>query len=253
MNPRVFYAMLLKEIRYKTQMGNRGSNTTNTDDAATEEIRIGTSMSTDPVRPILTEHALNSMAHKDKDQWLKDMRGNLSLVATVISTMTFQVAINPPGGVRPATDTGDDIVCGEGKTCPGESVLAVVYPDAYERFLLSNTICFVASLSVCLLLVSGIPLHHRFPMWLLSIGMCVTLSSLAFTYLLSVQMVTPGSGTTWESVTDSHLIVLIVWGGLLLFVGLFLTIRFVIWVVKLFIRAVLNILGAVLNILGALF
>nr|AGV40516.1 hypothetical protein [Phaseolus vulgaris] len=41
------------------------------------------------------------MNHKDKDEWLKDMRGNLSLVATVIATMTFQSALNPPGGVRP--------------------------------------------------------------------------------------------------------------------------------------------------------
>ncbi|KAI9119734.1 hypothetical protein K1719_009123 [Acacia pycnantha] len=41
--------------------------------------------------------------------WLEDMRGNLSLVATVISTISFQAAINPPGsviqqGIRPIDD-----------------------------------------------------------------------------------------------------------------------------------------------------
>ena len=52
----------------------------------------------------------NWMAHKKKDEWLKDMRGNLSLLATVIATMTFQSAINPPGGIRPASETGE-ITC----------------------------------------------------------------------------------------------------------------------------------------------
>lgn len=221
------------------QMGNPGSNTTNTDEAATEEIRTGTSMSTDQKKGCwrkMAKHALNWTPYKDKDKWLKDMRGNLSLVATVISTMTFQVAINPPGGVRPATDhTADVIECGENvETCPGEAVLAVVFPGAYKEFLLWNTVCFVASLSVCLLLVSGIPLHHRFPMWLLSIGMCVILTSLTFTYLISVSMVTPDP--VWGSATATRRIINRVWVGLLVLVGLFLTIRFVIWVVKFFIR-----------------
>lgn len=102
------------------QMGNPGSNTTNTDEAATEKTRTGTSMSTDPKKGCwrkMAKHALNWTPYKDKDKWLKDMRGNLSLVATVISTMTFQVAINPPGGVRPAAETGDIICTAENKTC----------------------------------------------------------------------------------------------------------------------------------------
>ncbi|CAJ1950853.1 unnamed protein product [Sphenostylis stenocarpa] len=31
--------------------------------------------------------------------WMEDKRGSLMVVATVIATMTFQIAINPPGGV----------------------------------------------------------------------------------------------------------------------------------------------------------
>ncbi|TKY64310.1 hypothetical protein E2542_SST14203 [Spatholobus suberectus] len=53
------------------------------------------------------KQAVNLLAHQNQNEWLKDMRGNLSLVATVISTMTFQVAINPPGGVRPPNENGD--------------------------------------------------------------------------------------------------------------------------------------------------
>lgn len=35
---------------------------------------------------------------KHNGNWLEEMRGNLSLVATVIATITFQVTMNPPGG-----------------------------------------------------------------------------------------------------------------------------------------------------------
>ena len=35
----------------------------------------------------------------DKVRWLENMRGNLSLVASIITTMTFQLAMNPPGGI----------------------------------------------------------------------------------------------------------------------------------------------------------
>ncbi|KAK7349276.1 hypothetical protein VNO77_06520 [Canavalia gladiata] len=173
----------------------------------------------------------NWVAHKDKDEWLKDMRGNLSLVATVISTMTFQFAFNPPGGVRPAKDTGDDIGCQNDEVkmvpCPGEAILAVVFPDQYFRFLLWNTICFIASLSVCLLLVSGIPLNHRFPMWLLSFGMCVTITSLALAYLNAISMITPEP--VWGETTIVHEKMIYIWIGLLGLLGFFLTLRFVVW------------------------
>ncbi|PNX85336.1 hypothetical protein L195_g041404, partial [Trifolium pratense] len=83
--------------------------------------------------------------------------------------MTFQMALNPPGGVRPAKDDGDnnadDIACSNQSNvtlavCPGEAVLAVIFSDQYKDFLRWNTICFIASLSVLHVLVSGISLNH---------------------------------------------------------------------------------------------
>ncbi|WJX92172.1 hypothetical protein P8452_73852 [Trifolium repens] len=156
------------------------------------------------------------LSYKDKNIWLEQMRGNLSLMATVIATMTFQMALNPPGGVRSIKDEAnppdsktananapapndssyDVLSCTLGgylylELCPGEAVLGVIYDDQYFVFLVSNTICFITSLSICLLLVSGIPLNHRFPIWLLVIGMCATLTSLAISYITAVQMTTP--------------------------------------------------------------
>ncbi|WVZ26653.1 hypothetical protein V8G54_005197 [Vigna mungo] len=172
----------------------------------------------------------------NKDEWLKDMRGNLSLAATIITTMTFQTAINPPGGVRPAKDTGHVKCRGseDGNLCPGEAVLAALYPSEYYRFLLSNTICFVSSLAVCLLLVSGFPLNHRFFTWLLSIGTCITMTSLAMTYMLAADMVTPSP--VWEAnditVFDK---VIYIWLSLLSLVTLVLFLRLFVWIFTKFI------------------
>ncbi|XP_058750259.1 uncharacterized protein LOC131623275 isoform X2 [Vicia villosa] len=188
------------------------------------------------------------MAFKDKDEWLEQMRGNLGLIATVIATITFQIALNPPGGVRPVKDDGENnpdvIACTlyskDGnltnglKLCPGEAVLAVIYPGSYLEFLFWNSICFVSSLTVLLLLVSGFPLKHRFPMWLLSIGMCLTLTSLAITYITAVQMVTPDP--VWGPAKDFQRTLLLTWVAMLFLLALFLTLRFIMWVVNIFLK-----------------
>ncbi|TKY64301.1 mitogen-activated protein kinase 15 [Spatholobus suberectus] len=175
----------------------------------------------------------NWLAHKNKDEWLKDMRGMLSLVATVIATMTFQSALNPPGGVRPANDRDEDVQCphklSDTNPCPGQAVLAVVYPDDYTTFLLSNTICFVSSLAVCLLLVSGLPLNHRFFTWLFSIGMCITLTGLTLTYMFGAQMVTPD--LIWSTTTSMFNKVIYIWISLLGLVTFVLCLRLIVWIV----------------------
>ncbi|TKY64308.1 mitogen-activated protein kinase 15 [Spatholobus suberectus] len=172
------------------------------------------------------KQAVNLLAHQNQNEWLKDMRGNLSLVATVISTMTFQVAINPPGGVRPPNENRD-VECPTVPTytesCPGEAILAIVFPHDYYKFLAWNTVCFVASLSVCLLLVSGLPLEHRLTTWLLSMGMCITITSLALTYMYAASMVTPLS--VWGTAYGMFEVVLRIWVALIGIIDLFLVIR----------------------------
>ncbi|KAG5057952.1 hypothetical protein JHK86_012948 [Glycine max] len=72
----------------------------------------------------------------------------LSLVSTVIATMTFQSALNPLGEVRPGNESGV-VQCPVNKAdnnpCPGESILAVVYPDEYEPHLEHNMFHFIFS------------------------------------------------------------------------------------------------------------
>jgi hypothetical protein len=41
--------------------------------------------------------------YKNKDEWLKDMKTSIILAASIIATMTFSLATNPPGGVLQAS------------------------------------------------------------------------------------------------------------------------------------------------------
>ncbi|KEH18426.1 transmembrane protein, putative [Medicago truncatula] len=125
--------------------------------------------------------------------------------------MTFSLATNPPGGVVQVSVV-DIILCSTiyPTICAGEAILATYYHDEYLRFLICNTICFIASLSVILLLVSGIPINNKFSMWLLSIGMSIVITSLALTYLYAANMVTPSS--IWSSLSGTGFgVALIVW------------------------------------------
>ncbi|KAF7843552.1 ankyrin repeat-containing protein [Senna tora] len=79
-----------------------------------------------------------------KGEHVEEMRGSLSLVATVISTITFQAAINTPGGFIQQ----------------GQALLAIQSPW-FRSYLLCNSICFTSSLNVIVLLVSGVPMKNR--------------------------------------------------------------------------------------------
>nr|AFK44357.1 unknown [Lotus japonicus] len=164
---------------------------------------------------------------EDKVKWVENMRGSLSLMASIIATMTLQLATNPPGGVFQANG-GVPVsyakICLDNDTiqCPGEAVMAVVYEKVYTNFLICNTVSFIASLTVCLLLVSGIPLKHRLVIWVLSIGMCITTTSLALTYMFAASMVTPDP--VWEATDKMFGRVLEIWVLLLGIVGVYLII-----------------------------
>ncbi|CAN6575700.1 unnamed protein product [Malus baccata var. baccata] len=173
--------------------------------------------------------------------WVVETRGMLMVVATMISTMTFQAVVNPPGGVWDHNDTNTTIyhsgtntsttICSETTVCrAGTAVLSYGNDDDFTPFLISNTISFLASMSVTLLLVSGFPLHNRFCTWLLSMSMCVTLTFLAFTYLIAVSMIVHGSPTA--TTFDLYEISVLTWAALLGIVGVMHTIRFLIWLTK---------------------
>ncbi|KAI9119907.1 hypothetical protein K1719_009296 [Acacia pycnantha] len=189
---------------------------------------------------------------KYNGDWLEDMRGSLSLVATVIATITFQAALNPPGSIiqqaiRPSDpdfnftstfnasiDYGPlDCLCyidesgSNSSSCPGEAILSHRDPYSFDQFITYNTISFVASLRVALLLVSGVPLKHRFVMWMLSIGMGITLTCLLNAYFVGLYLVISRSYPA-----KVVFIAISCFNGLDVLVGIYMAVIFVIWVVE---------------------
>ena len=165
-------------------------------------------------------------------EWMEEKRGSLMLVATVIATMTFQIAMNPPGGVWQA-DTDSQLGCAPNKTCKaGTSVLAFGDTNqrlSYELFLLLCTISFSASQTVILLLISGFTLSNRLVLWLLITAMCVSLYCTAGAYVIALRMVTNQLDKTIYHIT---LYYGLYWVGLLVLLCLALLGRFLFWLLK---------------------
>ncbi|XP_060669828.1 uncharacterized protein LOC107403414 [Ziziphus jujuba] len=177
-----------------------------------------------------------------KGDWLEDARGSIMVVATVIATMTFQTAINPPGGVWQqninATIEGFDCRSREnyddiGNICyAGTSVLAYSTEYNYGYFLLYNSTSFLSSLIVIFLVISGIPLKNEICMLLLTIAMCTTLTYLGLTFLKGLALVTP----PYYIKTVLHMLPksFHIWIGLITLIVLVHSLRLVGWIVKKF-------------------
>ena len=173
--------------------------------------------------------------------WLGEMRGALMVVATVITTITFQPILNPPGGVSQTNETLSIESNGNGYniTCPaGTSVLACNADQyfAYSIFLICNTISFTASLCVTFLLISGFPLRNKLCMGILTFSMCITLTFLAFAYIYAFILLLPDQPYFYDNYRTEPMFILImcVLLSLMAVVGIVLlihTIRFLTWMV----------------------
>ncbi|XP_029124600.1 ankyrin repeat-containing protein BDA1-like [Cajanus cajan] len=90
---------------------------------------------------------------KYRTNWIEEKRGTLMVVTTVIATMTFESSISPPGGVwQEDSITGSCTTYGICKA--GTAVLAYASPHDYKKFIMYDTISFVSSLCVVVLLIS---------------------------------------------------------------------------------------------------
>ncbi|MCH79353.1 ankyrin repeat plant-like protein [Trifolium medium] len=132
----------------------------------------------------LLELAERCLSHEDKDKWLEQMRGNLGLMATVIATMTYQMALNPPGGIRsirddphPRSDTNNAYAYPPGANndyanSPGPNIPGTNDQRKYCGNFGRGTYWDLCPGQAVL-------------------GMCITLTSLAASYIIAVAMTLP--------------------------------------------------------------
>ncbi|XP_004305621.1 PREDICTED: ankyrin repeat-containing protein At3g12360-like [Fragaria vesca subsp. vesca] len=127
------------------------------------------------------KHSISTKPGPVRD-WISKRRDALMVVASLIATMAFQSGLNPPGGLWQ-----DDLAGHQA----GQAIMAFRDPKQYYYYLSANTIGFIASLSIILLLVTGLPFQRRFFMWLLTGIMNLAITSIAFTYAESIFIFTP--------------------------------------------------------------
>ncbi|CAH2080478.1 unnamed protein product [Thlaspi arvense] len=161
----------------------------------------------------------------NQGKWLAKKRDTLMVVASLIATMAFQAGLNPPGGVfqdsTPVDSQGNPIDPIPHRV--GEAVIAYTYPDSYKYYLRSNTIGFVASVSVILLLISGLPFKRRGFMWIMMVILWLSITSMAFTYAFSTTVLTPK--TDRRALKRTMYVAVPVWCGLMAILLLAHTLR----------------------------
>ncbi|PRQ46922.1 putative ankyrin repeat-containing domain, PGG domain-containing protein [Rosa chinensis] len=125
-------------------------------------------------------------------EWLGRKRDSLMVVASLLATVAFQAAITPPGGVWQ-----DDLQVDENGNpvdkphTVGTSIMATNKAEEYGIFMIFNSITFLSSLSIILLLVSGLPIKKRKWMWIQMIIMWIAITTQVSTYFLSLRHLSP--------------------------------------------------------------
>ncbi|OWM63333.1 hypothetical protein CDL15_Pgr022078 [Punica granatum] len=142
---------------------------------------------------------------KRQNSWLERMWNSLMVVATLTASMAFQAGLNPPGGVwqDKAGDNSTSVpytVSIFGHDMPensnitlraGNTVMGGSSYGVYFTFLVFNTIGFIASLSIIILLISGLPMRRRLFISVLTVIMWIVVTSMALTYAISIEFLTP--------------------------------------------------------------
>ena len=121
------------------------------------------------------------MKHEHID-WLGRKRSALMVVTSLIATVSFELGITPPGGVWEDHSYQHQA---------GRSAIADKRPDEYGQFMILNTISFLASLSIILLLISGLPPRRRRWLWTLMVITWIAITTQTGTYFIALKQMVP--------------------------------------------------------------
>ncbi|XP_031112779.1 ankyrin repeat-containing protein NPR4-like isoform X2 [Ipomoea triloba] len=171
-------------------------------------------------KPIGNKNNNTSKPPNAKEHWVQKMRDGLMVAASLLATMAFQAVVSPPGGLLQTNDTpirqseiqnninsffsftgnsesfvapapsssiNDTLI----NATIGKSVMSYYKPLLYNMFLVANTTSFLASLTIILLLISGLPLSRKFFMFIMMIIMWVAITGMGLSYFFCINMITP--------------------------------------------------------------
>ncbi|KAI8570489.1 hypothetical protein RHMOL_Rhmol01G0038000 [Rhododendron molle] len=114
--------------------------------------------------------------------WQKKKKDTLMIVSSLMATMSFQVGINPPGGVWQDTSTEHEA---------GKAIIAYTNPKAYPYLVYFNTIGFLLALTTILELIVVLPTQKRAFGFIRAGISWLTIMIMAFAYTFSVIVLAP--------------------------------------------------------------
>ncbi|XP_058180454.1 ankyrin repeat-containing protein ITN1-like isoform X1 [Rhododendron vialii] len=114
--------------------------------------------------------------------WQKKKKDTLIIVSSLMATMSFQVGINPPGGVWQDTSAGHEA---------GKAVIAYTNSKAYPYLMYFNTVGFLLSLTTILELIVVLPTQKRTFGFIRAGILWLTIMIMMFAYTFSVIVVSP--------------------------------------------------------------
>ena len=124
----------------------------------------------------------NLLKHlKYEGNWVEENHDYIMVVATMITTITFQQVASPPGDVWPQSGNVTHYSGYNIEVDAGTSVVGSIDLLYYFYFVIFNAISFIASVIVTFLLISGFLVKNKMCIGLLTIALCATLAFLIIT------------------------------------------------------------------------
>ncbi|KAF8033919.1 hypothetical protein BT93_C0257 [Corymbia citriodora subsp. variegata] len=121
-----------------------------------------------------------------KRKWQANMHKTLIVVAALLATMSFEAGITPPDCVHQNNTS---------------NTLRIDLKYKYELFVFYNTMSFISSLGIIMVLISGLPLkRRRIITWIVMLIMWVAITFTAATYAICMpetSSVVDGAAMAW--------------------------------------------------------
>ncbi|KAM0935313.1 putative PGG domain-containing protein [Dioscorea sansibarensis] len=143
-----------------------------------DQSRVIVEMLSQKLPPSGGEQSQREKQQKDVVGWEANKNSTLLVVATLITTLTYQIGCNPPGGFW--QDSGKD-KNGKGHEA-GAPIMRDMHPERYWLFMTAAWVGFGDSMLLTLWLLSNAPVSSRRVRW----SFIVAYSSLQLTYITAM-------------------------------------------------------------------